>query len=390
MAEVKRLAVLGSTGSIGTSTLDVVERNPQRFQVVALAAATSVEKLAAQAARHRPRVLAVKDAAAAESLRRLLPDELARRVTHGPQGYLAATLEGEPDLVLSAMVGAAGLVPTYAAVEAGIDVALANKESLVAGGELVMSRAEASGARIIPVDSEHSALFQALMGNDPAWVKTLWLTASGGPFRDLDRAALARVTAADALRHPTWSMGPKITIDSATLMNKGLEVIEAHWLFRQPFDKIKVMIHPQSLVHSLVEYRDGSIIAQLGPPDMRLPIAFALGYPRRRDWGLPGLDLAALGGLSFQPPDLERFPALGLAYEAGRLGGTAGAVLNAANEVAVERFLAGGLDYLGIAACVQAVLEAHQVRPAESVAAVLDADLWARQQARHWLERKGS
>ena len=390
MAEVKRLAILGSTGSIGTSALDVVERNPEHFRVVALAAATSVEKLAAQARRHRPRVLAVKDAAAAQALRRLLPDDLAGRVVHGTQGYLAATLEGEPDLVLSAMVGAAGLVPTYAAVEAGIDVALANKESLVAGGELVMSRAKASGAHIIPVDSEHSALFQALMGNDPAWVKALWLTASGGPFRNLDRAALARVTAADALKHPTWSMGPKITIDSATLMNKGLEVIEAHWLFDQPLDKIKVMIHPQSLVHSLVEYRDGSIIAQLGLPDMRLPIAFALGYPRRRDWGLPGLDLATLGGLSFQPPDLERFPALGLAYEAGRLGGTAGAVLNAANEVAVERFLTGGLDYLGIAACVEAILEKHRVRPAESVAAVLDADLWARQQARQWLDHKRS
>lgn len=388
MVAVKRLAILGSTGSIGLSALEVVEGRPERFRVVSLAAARSVERLAAQARKHRPEILAVIDAAAAAKLKQLLPDDLASRVVFGAQGYLAAAVESGPDLMLSAMVGAAGLPSTYAAVRAGIDVALANKETLVAGGRPVTAKAAETGAAIIPVDSEHSALFQALEGNRRAEVKNLWLTASGGPFRELPRAELARVTPERALRHPNWSMGPKITIDSSTLMNKGLEVIEARWLFDMPLDQVRVVIHPQSVVHSLVEYVDGSVLAQLGAPDMKLPIAYALTYPERAAWDWPRLDIPAMGALTFEEPDWDRFPALGLAYQAGRQGGLAPAVLNGANEAAVEAFLAGRLDYPGITACVDAVLQLHEPGPAESVAAVLEADRWARNRARAWLKAK--
>ncbi len=386
---MRRLAILGSTGSIGLSALEVVEARPRRFQVVSLAAARSVQTLALQARRHRPRVLAVLDQPAAEKLKALLPGELAARVVHGPRGYLAAAVEAGADMVLSAMVGAAGLPSTFAAVQAGIDVALANKETLVAGGRPVTAAAAASGARILPVDSEHSALFQALEGNRRSQVKNLWLTASGGPFRRLGAAQLARVTPEQALDHPNWSMGPKITVDSATLMNKGLEVIEAHWLFGTPLERVKVVIHPQSLVHSLVEYIDGSILAQLGPPDMKLPIAYALTYPERLAWDWPRLDIRALGSLTFEEPDRERFPALGLAYAAGRQGGTAPAILNAANEVAVEAFLAGELDFPGICACVESVLSGSAPGPASSVAEVLEADRRARREARAWLRKRG-
>lgn len=386
----KRLAILGSTGSIGASTLDVVEKNPERFQVVSLAAARSVEALARQCMRHRPKIAAVLDADSAAALKTLLPKDSQTKVVHGPEGYLAAALGEEPDLLLSAMVGAAGLMPTYAAVKAGVNVALANKESLVVGGELVMGQAKKTGAAIIPVDSEHSALFQALMGNESSWVKNLWLTASGGPFRKMSAEELSQATPEMALKHPNWSMGPKVTIDSSTLMNKGLEVIEAHWLFDQPLERIKVVIHPQSMVHSLVEYKDGNMMAQLGPPDMRLPIAFALGYPQRMDWKLPSLDPIALGRLTFEEPDLERFPALSLAYQAARAGGTSCAVLNAANEIAVESFLSGGLDHPGITACVGAVLDAHRIETVDSVATVLESDRWARSQARDWLKTRGA
>ncbi len=388
-SQPKRLAILGSTGSIGLSALKVIETAPESFRVVSLAAARSVRVLAEQARRHRPEVIAVLDARAAEELKALVPPDLAGRVAHGPQGYLEAAVGFGPDLVLSAMVGAAGLVPTFAAVAAGLDVALANKETLVAAGHLVMAEAKKTGAAILPVDSEHSAIFQALMGNDPAGVRRLLLTASGGPFRSASPAELKRVTPEQALNHPNWSMGPKITIDSATLMNKGLEVIEARWLFDQPLEKIQVVIHPQSVVHSLVEYVDGSMVAQLGVPDMRLPIAFALAYPERRYWNLPPLDLTKTGPLTFEPPDMERFPALRLAYQAGQAGGAAPAVLGGANEVAVESFLAGGLDFPGITACAASVLEAFPGRPADSVAAVLEADRWARAQARAWVAGRG-
>ncbi|MCB2185932.1 MAG: 1-deoxy-D-xylulose-5-phosphate reductoisomerase [Deltaproteobacteria bacterium] len=385
---MKKLALLGSTGSIGQSALKVVGELPAQFEVVSLTAANSVEALAAQAATFRPRLVAVADQEAARRLESLLPHP-APRVVYGPEGYLEASVGVEADLVLSAMVGAAGLQPTLAAVQAGIKVALANKETLVAGGELVMTAARKSGAAILPVDSEHSAIQQCLAAGRREEVRNLWLTASGGPFRTAAAARLAQVTPAEALAHPNWSMGPKITIDSATLMNKGLEVIEAHWLFSQPFDKIRVVIHPQSLIHSLVEFIDGSFVAQLGPPDMRLPIAYALGHPRRLPLSGPTLSPPALAALTFEEPDMERFPALGLAYAAGRQGGAAPAVLNAANEEAVARFLQGGLDFPGIAACTAAVLDRHRGGSAQSLSAVLEADAWARRAATAWLDAHG-
>ncbi|MCB2225198.1 MAG: 1-deoxy-D-xylulose-5-phosphate reductoisomerase [Desulfarculaceae bacterium] len=386
---VKNLAILGSTGSIGLSTLEVIAAHRERFRVKSLAAARSVEALAAQAALVQPELVAVLDAESADKLKALLPAGLKCRIVHGPQGYLEAAAGCGAELVVSAMVGAAGLLPTYAALKAGIDVALANKETLVAAGELVMAAASESGAAIIPVDSEHSAIFQALMGNDRSAVKRIWLTASGGPFRDFSQAQLAKVTPAMALDHPNWSMGPKITIDSATLMNKGLEVIEAHWLFGRDYDEITVVVHPQSVVHSLVEYVDGSFIAQLGQPDMKTPIAFALAYPQRLPLDLPQLDLTQVASLTFRAPDLERFPALGLALAAGRAGGSAPATLNAANEVAVGLFLEGKLSYGQIAACVQGVLNTHQTRPLNSVAEVLETDREARAQARAWAAKQG-
>ncbi|MEW5911652.1 MAG: 1-deoxy-D-xylulose-5-phosphate reductoisomerase [Thermodesulfobacteriota bacterium] len=386
---LKRLAILGSTGSIGASTLEVVAAHSKRFKIVSLSAARSVEALARQAALHRPALLAVADAQAAAQLKTLLPADFRGRVVYGPQGYMEAAAGCGADMVVSAMVGAAGLLPTYAAVKAGIDVALANKETLVAAGELVMAEAAASGAAILPVDSEHSAIYQALMGNDPAGVRRLWLTASGGPFWEFTPGQLAAVTPKMALAHPNWSMGPKITVDSATMMNKGLEVIEAHWLFKRAWDDIAVLIHPQSVVHSLVEYVDGSVLAQLGLPDMKVPIAFALAHPQRLELKLPSLDLAQVGSLTFARPDLSRFPALGLAFAAGRAGGSAPAVLNAVNEVAVAGFLAGRLAFPQIAACVQEVLGRHQPAPLSCLAEVLEADRWARGQARDWVSNKG-
>ncbi|WP_449247001.1 1-deoxy-D-xylulose-5-phosphate reductoisomerase [Desulfarculus baarsii] len=386
----KRLAILGSTGSIGQSTLDVIRRQAERFEIVSLTAASSVEALAAQAIEFRPKIVAVANQEAAGRLRALLPAGLRSLVAHGAEGYLEAAAGCGAQVVVSAMVGAAGLLPTLAAVKAGLTVALANKETLVAGGELVMAEAARGGATILPVDSEHSAIFQCLLAGAPEEVARLWLTASGGPFRQLDRQALAKVTPEQALAHPNWSMGPKITVDSATLMNKGLEVIEAHWLFDQPYDKIKVVVHPQSIVHSMVEFVDGNFMAQMGPPDMRLPIALALNHPRRLRAVGPSLDPGKLAALSFEEPDPERFPALGLACQAGRAGKAAPAVLNAANEVAVRRFLAGRLGFLDIASCVEAVLERHPGLPADSIGAILEADRWARAEARAWLDRRGS
>lgn len=386
---VKKIAVLGSTGSIGKNALEVVEQRPDLFEVVSLAAARSVEVLAVQARRHRPRLIVVLDAEAAQRIKALLPEDLARLVVHGPAGYIEAVVSAGADVVLSAMVGAAGLMPTFAAVRAGITVALANKETLVAGGEVVMKKAAETGAQIVPVDSEHAAIFQALLGSRPQEVRCLWLTASGGPFRGKSAAELEKVTPAEALDHPNWTMGPKITVDSATLMNKGLEVIEAGWLFGQPLDKVRVVIHPQSVVHSLVEFVDGTMLAQMGVPDMRLPIASALTHPERLPWELPRLELTRLKALTFEEPDMKRFPALAVAYAAGRTGGSAPAVLNGANEVAVEAFLAGRLDFTGITACVTQALEAHQAGPLESVAEVLEADRWARNQARQWLAARG-
>jgi 1-deoxy-D-xylulose-5-phosphate reductoisomerase len=378
---VKRLAILGSTGSIGRSALAVVDAHPDRLQVVALAAGTSVEGLAEQAARYRPALVALSSEAAAGDLgARLEASGGGPAVRAGREGLMAVATHPDVDLVLCASSGTAGLDAVLAAIDAGKTVALANKEVLVMAGALMMRAARARGVPILPVDSEHSAILQCLHGRAPDEVRRLVLTASGGPFRHLDAAALARVTPADALRHPTWRMGRKITIDSATLMNKGLEVIEAHWLFGVAAADIDVVIHPQSIVHSMVEFTDGAVMAELSPTDMRLPIQYAFSYPDR--WGppLPPLDLAKLGALEFAAPDRERFPCLDLAYRALEHGGVWPIVLNAANEVAVEAFLGGQLPFPGISRVIAAALDAADPGRAEpaTLAAVREADAWAR------------
>ncbi|MDI3280695.1 MAG: 1-deoxy-D-xylulose-5-phosphate reductoisomerase [Bacillota bacterium] len=383
---MKRIAVLGSTGSIGRQTLEVVAAHPERLQVVALAARRNVRLLEEQVRTFRPSRVALQDKAAAAELRTRLSD-LEVQVLAGEEG-LEEVARGPADQVVSALVGAAGLAPTLAALRAGISVALANKESLVMAGGLIKREAERSGAGIIPVDSEHSAIWQSLRGEPREHVRKLILTASGGPFLRTPPEAMARVRPQEALRHPRWEMGAKITVDSATLMNKGLEVIEAHWLFDQPFERIEVLIHPESIVHSLVEMIDGSVLAQLGRPDMRLPIQYALSYPERWEGRVqPRLDLAAVGALHFEVPDAERFPCLRLAYQAGRLGGTAPAVLNAANEVAVHAFLEERIPFLAIPRVVEHCLERHEVEAAPELEGILGADEWARREARRMVER---
>ncbi len=384
---MKVLSILGCTGSIGVSTLDVVWRNRDRFSVAALAAGKNVVRLAEQIGRFRPKLACVADEEAADRLRSRLPGGIGTAIRCGPSGYEEAAALPGVEMTVSALGGSAGLLPTLAAVEAGKDVALANKEALVMAGVIVMERIREKGVRLLPVDSEHSAIFQCLAGNRRADVRRLILTASGGPFRKCSREELVSKKAADALRHPKWNMGRKITVDSATLMNKGLEVIEAHWLFGMDWDAIDVSIHPQSVVHSLVEYHDGSVIAQLGIPDMRIPIAYALAYPERLANELPALDLVAQGVLEFGEPDLETFPCLALAYRAARSGGTMPAALNAANEAAVEAFLGGRIGFTDIARIVAQVIDAHVLCPAPSLADILSADAWGRAAAESFMAR---
>jgi len=374
---MKSLAILGSTGSIGVSTLEIVAAHPERFRVTALTAGRNLSLLEQQVRTFRPQRVAVTDAADAAALKARL-GSMAPLILSGRDGLLACAADSGAQLVVSAIVGAAGLEPTLAAIEAGIDVALANKETLVAAGNLVMAAVEARGVNLFPVDSEHSAIFQSLAGHRKHDVRRLILTASGGPFRHRSAAELARVTPADALAHPNWTMGRKITIDSATMMNKGLEVIEAHWLFDLPAEKIAVHIHPESIVHSMVEYVDGAVIAQLGIPDMKTPIALALSWPERLPLDLPPLDLCRLGRLHFSEPDTQRFPCLALAYRALQSGGTAPAVLNAANEVAVEAFLEHRLGFTAIPRIIAAVLDRHPFAPADNLTTVLAADAGAR------------
>ena len=382
---MKRLAILGSTGSICVTTLDVVSRFPDRFAVVALAAGKNVERLAEQVRRFRPATVAVGDAVAARALRQLLPDYRGD-VVWGADGLAAVATAPAAELVVSALVGALGLLPTLRAIEAGKHVALANKEVLVVAGELVTRAARAAGVSLFPLDSEHNAIFQALRGHRREDVRRIILTASGGPFLNRPTSELRQVTRDEALRHPTWKMGNKITIDSATLMNKGLEVIEAHWLFGYAADQIHVVIHPQSIIHSMVEYVDGSVIAQMGIPDMSIPISYILAYPERLPMEhLPPLDLPRAGMLQFLEPDVSKFACLGLAYRALRSGGTVPAVLNAANEVLVEAFLAGRLVFLDIPRILTEVLDAHVPSPARDLDTLLAADRWSRARAREYL-----
>jgi|694.fasta_scaffold19797_6 1-deoxy-D-xylulose-5-phosphate reductoisomerase len=382
-ADPLRVAVLGSTGSIGTSTLDVIAASPGRFSPFLLSAHRSVQPLVEQAWACRPRwVVVVDPAAAAQIGSGALPAGTSLAV--GPEALDDLVQSPEIDRVVSAIVGAAGLRSTWAALEAGKTVALANKETLVMAGPLVMRLAERTGGTIVPVDSEHSAIHQALRTGSTDEVTRIVLTASGGPFRTRPRETLAAVTPEEALKHPTWSMGPKITIDSATMMNKALELIEARWLFGVPATKLAVLVHPQSIVHSMVEFVDGSVIAQLSPPDMRLPIQYALSYPERIDSPTRRFDFAQAMTLAFEPPDPVRFPAVRLGHEAASRGGTAGAVLNAANEEAVRGFLEGVLRFTDIADVCARVLDEHPFQPDPSLDDVRRLDAWARQEVVKW------
>lgn len=384
----KTLSILGSTGSIGVSTLEVVRQFPERFKVSALAAGRNIALLLDQIKVFQPYLVAVLDQHLAEQLRQGLQEQSCEpEVCFGPEGYERVATFPDTQMLVSAMVGAAGLLPTLAAIQAGKDLALANKETLVIAGEIVMPLAARKGIRILPVDSEHSAIFQALQGNHHRALKRILLTASGGPFFTKTAEELAQVTPEAALRHPNWSMGRKITIDSATLMNKGLEVIEAHWLFGVPVEQIAIHVHPESIVHSMVEYIDGSVIAQMGIPDMKIPIAYALAYPERLPVQSPPLDLFQLQRLNFFPPDEEKFPCLRLAYEACRRGSTLPAVLNAANEIAVEAFLNGGISFLEIPHVIEKVMNAHHVAVSLTLESILEADRWARKEAQTLTKR---
>jgi 1-deoxy-D-xylulose-5-phosphate reductoisomerase len=379
---MKRLAILGSTGSIGQSALSVVDAHPDRLAVAGLAAGENAELLAEQVAKYCPAIVGMATSDGAERLRRACGAN-ASAIVRGPEGLIAVATHPSVDIVLCASSGTAGLEAVLAAIDAGKTLAIANKEVLVMAGQLVTDAARRKGVPILPVDSEHNAIHQCLHGRDRREIRRLILTASGGPFREFTADALQRVDAAAALQHPTWRMGRKITIDSATLMNKGLEVIEAHWLFGVSADQIDVVIHPQSIVHSMVELTDGSVIAQLGVTDMRLPIQYACSYPERWDAALPALDLTRAGRLEFHVPARDRFPCLDLAYRALRTGRTLPVVLNAANEIAVEFFLDGKLGFTAIPIVIQETMNAHIPEDVASLEVVRRVDHWARECARH-------
>lgn len=378
---MKQIALLGSTGSIGTSTLDVVDQHPEDFAVVAMAAGTNVDLLAEQVIKYRPELVSVAHAHAASALQERLGGEAKPQIVYGADGLAQVACHERADFVMTAIVGSAGVAPTLAAIEAGKTIGLANKETLVSAGPVVMKAAREKGVPIIPVDSEHSAVFQCLQGERSEDVSRLILTASGGSFRHMGREELADVTVEQALAHPNWSMGAKITIDSATMMNKGFEVIEAHWLFGLPYERIDCVLHYESIIHSMVEYRDRAVMAQLGTPDMRVPIQYALTYPGRMVLDTAPLDLVKLGTLHFAAMDFDRYPLLQLAYECGKAGGTHPAVLNAANEVAVALFLQGAIRFLEIETIVRKTCEAHQGVSNPSLADIFAADQWARSQA---------
>lgn len=378
---MKNISILGSTGSIGVSTLEIVAAHPDRFRVVAMTAGKNLELFARQIRNFAPRIAVV----AAEADVACLKDKCAGldvTILGGVEGLIAAATADEVEMVVAAIVGAAGLVPTAAAIRAGKDIALANKETLVTAGHLFMDMVAEYGVRLYPVDSEHSAVFQSIEGHRSRDIEKIILTASGGPFLNTPVEQLKKVSVRDALNHPNWSMGRKITIDSATMMNKGLEVLEARWLFDTVVEKIDVNIHPQSIIHSMVEYVDGCVIAQLGTPDMKAPIAYALSYPERVSTGVKPLDLTAFSGLTFFKPDLDKFPCLGLAYRAINAGESMPAVMNAANEIAVDAFLEGRIGFVQIAETIERTMNAHDAHDLRSIDEVLKADLWSRETAR--------
>ncbi len=375
---MKNITILGSTGSVGVSTLEIVAAHPDRFRVVAMTAGKNLELFIRQIRQFAPRIAVVASHSDVPRLKELCSN-LDVTVLGGVEGLIAAATADETEMVVAAIVGAAGLVPTAAAIRAGKDIALANKEILVTAGHLFMDLVAEFGVRLFPVDSEHSAIFQSIEGHRSEDISKIILTASGGPFLNTPTTQLAEVSVQDALNHPNWNMGKKITIDSATMMNKGLEVIEASWLFNTSVDKIQVNIHPQSIIHSMVEYIDGCVIAQLGTPDMKAPIAYALAYPERIVTGVKSLDLTALSGLTFYNPDTAKFPCLELAYRAATSGESMSAVMNAANEIAVSEFLAGHIGFTQIAATIERTMAAHTAHNLLSIDEVLKADLWGRE-----------
>ncbi|WP_410770058.1 1-deoxy-D-xylulose-5-phosphate reductoisomerase [Fontibacillus sp. BL9] len=377
---MKKIAIIGSTGSIGTQTLDVVKQHADQFAVEGLAAGTNAELFVKQVNDFKPKKASVATKEIADQVRHLIPNDV--QLYYGEEGLVEVAAGTEAETVVTAIVGSAGLPATLAAISEGKHIALANKETLVTAGHLVTGLAKEKGVSLLPVDSEHSAIFQCLNGERMGDIERITLTASGGSFRDLNREQLRHVTVEDALKHPNWSMGAKVTIDSATMVNKGLEVIEARWLFGMSFEQIGVLLHPESIVHSFVEYRDGSVIAQLGTPDMRVPIQYALTYPQRWISDTKRLSLADVGKLHFREMDMVRYPCLRLAFECGKIGGTATSVYNAANEVAVARFLNREIPFLQIEHIIESVLSRHQVQAEPDLEAIKEADRWARDTAR--------
>ena len=373
----KKISILGSTGSVGVSTIDLILRHPDRFEVVGLAAGSNIKELERQIQKLKPKVVSARSEATAKELRNLVGRNLVE-IVHGVEGALQVAGMQDADMVISAIVGAAGLLPTLQAIQHGKTIGLANKESMVIAGELMRREASKKAVAILPVDSEHSALFQCLEGHRRADIKRLILTASGGPVLHKPMEEFDKISVSQALKHPNWSMGTKITIDSATMMNKGLEVMEARWLFDLPVDQIDICVHPQSIVHSMVEYIDGSVIAQMGVPDMKVPIAYALSYPERIETGVPSLNLFEKKELTFYPPDFEKFTCLKTAYDAAHKGRTYPAVLNAANEEAVAAFLGGKVKFTDIPRLIDKTIQAHQPFEVKSLEDVLEADRWAR------------
>ena len=375
---MKKISLLGSTGSIGVNTLDVVDRNPESFQVLAMSAGSNVDLFAEQVRKFKPKIASLFDSTKISTLKERVAD-LDVEIIIGDEGSIAVATLPETDVVVSGVVGSAGLIPAIEALKAGKNLALANKETLVIAGELVLREAEKTNSQIIPIDSEHSAIFQALNGEKKERIKKIILTASGGPFRTFNLDQMENVTVKDALNHPNWDMGAKITIDSSTMMNKGLEYIEAKWLFGVD-TPVDIIVHAQSIIHSMIEFVDTSIMAQLGIPDMRVPIAYALTYPDRFECNLPSLDLASMGDLTFEAPDFERFPCLQFAFDAMEIGQTMPAILNAANEIAVQAFLDELIPYKDIAELIRMVMHNHRPSPLNELQDVLNADKWAREE----------
>lgn len=387
---MKKIAILGSTGSIGVKALKVIQANPEKYKIVALAAGRNIERLVKQIEDFRPKAVAVLEEGLASKLKDQFGGSTGPDVFFGAEGFIRLVTLDEVDTVISAMTGAAGLLPTYESIKARKQIALANKETMVMAGPLIMAEAEKQGVSVLPIDSEHSAILQSLQGHPREDVRHVILTASGGPFRELPLEEMSKVTPTQAIRHPNWDMGPKISIDSANMMNKGLEVIEAKWLFNLEMDQISILIHPQSIVHSMVEYRDGSIIAQMGTPDMTIPIAYALSFPHHLTNRILPLELDMIGKLTFEKPDMKRFRCLALALKAAEIGGSMPAVLNGSNEIAVESFLSGKIGFLDIPALIEETMAAHQPCPVDNIKRIMEIDKWARDAACGIAEKRSS